>query len=297
MRKLNELKKIAVSLGYTPRDCDTIDEVLECINTGLRDIIGDVKNDPIQLASLTSLDKLLINIDAAAEGVLYNSTTDESVAYEKANPEGVLPYAELNYVGGMSVVENETFKHGVVTNINELVIPNEVKALDGYGLGVNSSVYNYIDFKTKKYVQRVKKVILNGSEYWDEYSNQGQRLEGTYCYRYIVSDSVIGMKKSLCDSFTFKSSAWDTGNIGEYCDHPENTTKYFITNIATLTEWKTYLTENPITLIYELAEPIETDISPYIHDNHIIAAADGSTTFENEHQLSVPSSVKYQVKL
>ena len=50
-------------------------------------------------------------------------------------------------------------------------------------------------------------------------------------------------------------------------------------------------------LVYELAEPIVTDISDLITaDNLIGVEGNGTITFENEYGYAVPSEVTYQLK-
>ena len=103
--------------------------------------------------------------------------TDSSVAYSKTVPENALPYAEVGVVGGVTykvnigTEENPEYElqHSAVTAIESsnsetvlsaLIIPEEVKALDGYGWGINESVYNYVDWEKKQFVKCVGVVDL-----------------------------------------------------------------------------------------------------------------------------------------
>ena len=47
-----------------------------------------------------------------------------------------------------------------------LPVPTSVQALDGYGEGVNESVYNYIDFEKKQFVKRVNKINLGALSWY-----------------------------------------------------------------------------------------------------------------------------------
>ena len=47
------------------------------------------------------------------------------------------------------------------------------------------------------------------------------------------------------------------------------------------------------TLIFELDEPVETDISAYLSNTDIKVEAGGSLTFENEHKIPISYEVEY----
>ena len=55
------------------------------------------------------------------------------------------------------------------------------------------------------------------------------------------------------------------------------------------------LSANPITLVYELAEPIVTDITDLITpDNFIEVQGGGSIISVNEYEYAVPNTMRYQ---
>lgn len=51
-----------------------------------------------------------------------------------------------------------------------------------------------------------------------------------------------------------------------------------------------------VMLLYELATPIETDISAYLTDNYIRVEPNGTIIFENDNAQAVPSEIIYTVK-
>ena len=102
--------------------------------------------------------------------------------------------------------------------------------------------------------RRVGRVVLDGSESsWSSYSQGFQ-----YTYNISISDCKVGYQKSLCSHFKNSNQTWEpaNGKVGQYSDHPTITNKYFNTDKSTLASWKEWLQQNPITLIYELAEEV-----------------------------------------
>ena len=122
-----------------------------------------------------------------------------------------------------------------------------------------------IDFERGVYVQRIKQLVLNNSQYWWDYT--GSALEGEdYCYVVTLDDCKQGLNTSLCTHFHNSSFAWDYRYAGRYSDHVNLVNKYFITDIASKTEFVAWLDEQeandtPVILNYILAEPIETPLT------------------------------------
>ena len=120
------------------------------------------------------------------------------------------------------------------------------------------------DYKRGKYVQRVRKVILDGSEDegWRLYSNTPDESL-IVAYR-IFEGAKKDQKTSICNMFTNKEGApWDSGELWDYADHHTLPNKYF--NIpkaiaSTIEEWKTWLSTHPLVVAYLLEVPIETDL-------------------------------------
>lgn len=115
-----------------------------------------------------------------------------------------------------------------------------------------------IDLKRGKYVQRVGKVELDGTESWTKLS----AVDNGYQLDLSLSDLPTGVNGcGMCNYFTYSNSTSDntfwvlsSGNLirfyGEY---------------STLDEWKAFITQCqsdgiPLTVYYALATPIETDL-------------------------------------
>ena len=125
-------------------------------------------------------------------------------------------------------------------------------------------VCDEIDLERGVYIQRVRKVVYDGSS--DEtWANNG--TEDNRCFTVWTSDAAVGTNLSLCDKFENVVSAWHSSyatRYGIYADHQSITAKYFRPpdeSARTLETWKAWLVEHPITLIYVLANHIETPLS------------------------------------
>ena len=106
-----------------------------------------------------------------------------------------------------------------------------------------------MDFKRGKYVQRIKKVVLDGDEKWWLSSKQKYQIFG------LNSEDNKGLP-GLCDHFTVsKLNGYALG-----CETQTTKKIYLVTGHETVEELKAWLKENPVTVIYILSAPIETDI-------------------------------------
>lgn len=106
-----------------------------------------------------------------------------------------------------------------------------------------------MDFKRGKYVQRVGKRVMDGSEHWWTASKQTYQIFG------LGSEDNKGLP-GLCDHFTVsKLNGYALG-----CETQTTKKIYLVTGHETVEELKAWLKENPVTVIYILATPIETDI-------------------------------------
>lgn len=171
---------------------------------------------------------------------------------------------------------------------NSLPIPDEVKALDGYGWGINDEVYNYVDWEKKQFVKRVERVVYNGTERWylDRYNSHGA---------YVYTTELTSTFLAISNTFALTYGSWGEKGVGYFS--PNGKQIFFNSDKATVEEWKAYLTENPVTIYYELAEPIITDISHLLtSDNLIPVEGNGTVTMLNEYGYAVPSEVVYRLE-
>lgn len=106
-----------------------------------------------------------------------------------------------------------------------------------------------MDFKRGKYVQRIGKRVMDGSEHWWKASKQTYQIFGTD-----VKDNK-GLP-GLCNRFTIRN----VHGLELGCETQTKGTIYLTTGHETIEELKAWLNTNPVTVLYVLNTSIETDI-------------------------------------
>lgn len=111
------------------------------------------------------------------------------------------------------------------------------------------------------WVYKSAEIVLDGSE--DEAISlyAVSEIQGS-SFAVYIPDSVGGYQTSLCDKYRNINNAWGAGYKGKYdiySDHMTVTIKsrYFrppSAEVQTVEQWRTWLSENPLTLWYETAE-------------------------------------------
>lgn len=127
-------------------------------------------------------------------------------------------------------------------------------------------VCDEIDLERGKYVQRIKTIILDGSsnEGWTLYDNNASQGMSFVYYPY---GGVTYFQSSMCDKYRNVNGCWGEphrGQTGIYSDHNSVSGRYFRPpneSVDSLESWLAWLSENPLTLMYILAIPIETPLS------------------------------------
>lgn len=130
-------------------------------------------------------------------------------------------------------------------------------------------VCDEIDYETKKYVQNCVKVVLDGSD--DE--NWGYMTTSVASmFRYFINLAIppAGVESpnliavAMCDKFLIVSAnaTYAERQQGAAIDNVMQLI-FFCDAVHTnnITNWKNWLKENPVTLIYQIATPIETPLS------------------------------------
>lgn len=156
-----------------------------------------------------------------------------------------------------------------------------------------------IDFANKKYVQRVKKVIYDGS------SDEAWYLTGTRLQLRISGilfpKTVDVISNCLCDHFEAKTvkNTYD-GLVGISLQGLGNSYGSILIRYGETTdleEWKAMLAESPITCLFALATPVETYF--YMSAYEKLCTYDTTTTVYNDSgagmEVSYYSSVKKDI--
>lgn len=74
---------------------------------------------------------------------------------------------------------------------------------------------------------------------------------GVYVYKVVNIKKTTGFQTSLCEQFKNKDGSYSTGDLFCYSDQPSIKMQYFVTDISTLEEFKTWMETNPLTMVYK----------------------------------------------
>lgn len=121
-------------------------------------------------------------------------------------------------------------------------------------------ICNEMDFKRGKYVQRIEKLVLNGNEEWALQSINGYGIANfaTVISKSRDSGNVFVLSSHFREQKTVIAETKDGDGI--FLTTINLFLRFKKERISTVTDLKAWLKENPVTVIYGLAYPIETDI-------------------------------------
>ena len=186
-----------------------------------------------------------------------------------------------------------------------IAIPTAIQNLDGYGIGVDATYYNYVDFENKKFVRNVKKIVLDGSS--DEVYGVSTADNGNGIANFSITFSSLGLPNYIANG----AIDWYIANREEQLTTQANTTTegvylntstLFIrvksTTANTISQLRTYLANNPVIVIYAVETPVAEGLS-HIIDGEILTEVEsgGTLTFENEYKQDVPFTWTFQERL
>lgn len=162
-----------------------------------------------------------------------------------------------------------------------LPIPEAVRALDGYGWGINETLRNYVDWKNRKFVKMVERVDL-GTLAWNKVAGYASRF-----VTYDIHDNA-NTNNGICDRYPVGTSGVGK-RIFVYSE------KVYVDDSSYTDAASLKASLSGVMLYYELAEPIITDISSLLPADNILRVQPGGTvTPINEHGYAVPSAITYQ---
>lgn len=191
---------------------------------------------------------------------------------------------------------------------NVYQIPEAIKALPGYGWSAGTA-RNYVDYENKRYVQCVNSVDL-GTLTWTAGGGTSSQTvfiasSRKICGQKLSYNSAIA-SNILCSKYLAKSQneVWsDAAPVGIATNATID--GYVYVNDTAYTDATAFKQAmQGVTLYYELANPIVTDISTMLTDDflrNLTVEAGGSITFKNSngdsYRIPVPSEEEYIVKL
>lgn len=209
-----------------------------------------------------------------------------------------------NVIASMALYEGSTVPEGENLNgaiIDTFAIPEAVQPKHG----VSRSIYDYIEWEesgARKSHKCVEKMEFDGTEQWtietgttyvrfgipltNALSAWGAASTNLLSNRYVVG--AAGYSSTPCISIEAKGWLYIEDS-----------------SFDTVVELKAHLAElyesgNPLTIIYALAEPIETDISDTLSSDNFIKVVGGGTieaVNEAGNENAVPTTIEYVTKL
>lgn len=170
-----------------------------------------------------------------------------------------------------------------------LPIPEAIRNLDGYGWGINESMYNYIDYENKQFVKRVGCVDM-GTLKWTIYGDNTKYFSAS------VSGKPDATALLLCAPYEYNSKFSSTGHINQTISsvwlNVKNAVNVRDDNYTDAETFKAAL--SGIMLYYELKTPVITDISGLLPADNILEVYDnGTIAFSNEYMYEVPNKITY----
>lgn len=178
--------------------------------------------------------------------------------------------------------------------LDTFTIPSEVQALSGYGWGVNDTCYNYIDYESKKFIQKVGRVDLGSIDYTYN-STRACFLATLVCKGaggYVNANALSSLYEIVGANNIYANAPSYDMHIGL-----SSVNQLFISN-QNYTDETTFKTAmSGVYLYYELATPIETDISQYLDNNTIEVEENGTLVSNNTYEQKVPSEITYLVEV
>ena len=193
-------------------------------------------------------------------------------------------------------------------------IPEAVQALEGYGQGVNKDYYNKVvidpDNFIKKYVKNVNKLEWNGTE---NMSAQNYASHFTVQQFNVRLSGATHGEHVVCDRFPTTSGVTSGNRFGIWLvenyiivgvpkswltpfGYVEGTSSTYVSSFKAYLKSE-YDKGTPMTFVYGLPTPTETDISDIVPDDNFIRVYGvGTVTAVNEYKQDVPTKITYQYK-
>lgn len=224
---------------------------------------------------------------------------DESVTTDALEiveaPEGTVfePYHEP-YLHDVDVEKIESIGVDGTTSLDSFILPEAVRNLDGFGMGIDSTYNNRIEWVDDKvnFIKPCRVITLDGDEAWKENSKSGANK---YFY-FNITTIVEGV--CLCDKYEKASLSVSNNTVGvnvatvsgslSVLLRPENA------DSMSIDDFKKQLIANPVSIMVALKNPSSTDITDlFTEDNTIKVEQGGTLRFVNEREMSVPSTISY----
>ena len=181
-----------------------------------------------------------------------------------------------------------------------LSIPKEVQTLGDYGIGINESVCNYIDYEKKQFVKQVDFIRFTGSDD-EEWVLASVNDNGIATFNIKIGELGLSLVSKLnapiCSWFEIdESSNEEATSEGFYHSFVKYDVLHFRSaSCKTVEEWRALLSSEksryPLDVVYQLAEPTTEDISDILSADSLIEVEGGGIIVYGKKKI--PSMVKF----
>ena len=197
---------------------DEFDELSQNVDSATSDINGLKDKDTEQDSRLTeleshpaidpSLERRLVNLEYAANGVLYREDVDTAEAYEKQLASDVMPYGLLDYVQGKSFVWNQMLEPNYNMSASDVAIIANNHAYEANGVSTVATSFVSIrlpNITNHKYLLKTKYIsgTVEGGRLYFSSQSYGET---------VIGESIIikNQSENAYWYYTFKTSAVGT---------------------------------------------------------------------------------------
>lgn len=181
------------------------------------------------------------------------------------------------------------------TQIQEYTIPSAIQNMPNYGCSNGDTVYNEVNIKNKKYIQRIDDIDLGMQTWTYDNSNGFSLFTTTLDYLKIPSVAICGLYLNHN-----VISITDLGNK-EFSLYEDNGNYVVAIRDDSYTSASDFtMAMDGVMLYYELQTPQEIDISSYLTDDNYIATSQGGSLIFHQTdsmEIEIPNIVKYTIKL
>ena len=245
------------------RKVDTLREVVSKFHSN---IVCDSKGEVITVSDASDMELAGLRI--------FGKTTQDGTP----TPEAPVPLVNVGNGGSITVKvgtsetdENpQTLTISTPNGLHGIPVASGGNYTDASG---QQWICDEVDFARGKYVQRFTKLVFDGSadEGWLMNGPTGAGIYRLCCDKYNrvlkPSPNTTSMAIFLCSSFE-KTTARNTWiRKADLCAIDNTAYIYFVRTSFTsadtvVSDWLSYLKDHPMTIVAELAAPIETDLAP-----------------------------------
>lgn len=169
---------------------------------------------------------------------------DRSFGTPTANE--ILVFSEMTLEESPTQTTYEDYKTNILRTPEEIVLREVGEVCD---------TYNPL---TGEYTKRIGEIILNGTEKWGNFRDE---TDTTWRTSFSLPDAKPS-SVCICDKFIYGKGATEEKVKVYITVTPNLSITVLKSEFPTLEAFKTWLSQNPVTIQYELAEPVTTIVKP-----------------------------------